>query len=554
MPFKTIRLTCTALAVLLALGCIALPCSAGQEDKQHIKPQLIFPQMFPNMTGLELMQLAMDHVRKKELKARIKAGERIDYGGLKVTSRPEGAGVLVNSYIPLGRTPYANDKLLPGPHRVTVRKEGYYEQVRMVEIKPNRCSDMEFELKPIPYARLTVKLRPPSTKVRIIQVEHPYTPGMKLPPGDYLVSLFHPTYDEQRLYAVLKPNEVVTLNGDLAAWPGKIKVEANQPGATVYLDGREVGLIHPFVRTTSLIPGPHKLQVWKSLFKPVTKLVMVKSLKTTKVEFELPPVEHFKNSLGMEFVKIPAGKFMMGFNGSPEYVAKQIIKMGRMFTNAGFATYGSFFTEFPQHLVEISKPFFMQTTEVTSTQWNRIMGTYTSPEYAESPVSYVSPKEVQAFIAKLNNLDQGKYRYRLPTEAEWEYAARAGTKGLFYTGDYISTYQANFRGKNDFSFGYSFGKYRGQSIKVKSFAPNPWGLFDMHGNARELCSDWLDGFYYARSPIKDPKSVGDDNGLYAIRGGYFSSDWTWCMSSSRDYAPYNLKDVNAFRLVAEKLF
>ena len=227
--------------------------------------------MFPNKTALDLMQLGKDYLNKKKIEASLKAGKKIEYGQLSVTSQPEGAGVLVSSYVPLGKTPYTNHKLLPGLQRVTVRKDGYYERVRMVEIKPNQQSDLEFKLKPIPYARLTVKLRPPSTKVKIVDVEEPYTPGMKLVPGRYLVSLSHPMYGEKRLCAVLKGNEDLILNGDLAAKHGKIKIELKQPDATVYLDGREVLGHHGTTRELVVISGPHKIQAWKSLFKPVSK-------------------------------------------------------------------------------------------------------------------------------------------------------------------------------------------------------------------------------------------------------------------------------------------
>ena len=138
MSFKTIRILTAALAAGLVLACLAGPGSAKDIDKQHIKWLSIYPRDFPDMTALELMQVAKDRVEQREIKARIEAGEKIEYGQLTVTSQPGGASVLVSSYVPLGKTPYANDKLLPGIHRVTVRKEGYYEQVRMVEIKANQ--------------------------------------------------------------------------------------------------------------------------------------------------------------------------------------------------------------------------------------------------------------------------------------------------------------------------------------------------------------------------------------------------------------------------------
>ena len=467
--------------------------------------------------------------------------------------------------MPLGKTPYSNDKLLPGLQRVTVRKDGYYEQVRMVEIKPNQQSALEFKLKPIPYARLTVKVRPPTTKVKIVDVEEPYAPGMKLAPGRYLVSLSHPMYGDKRLCAVLKDNEELTLDGDLAAWPGRIKIDSTPSDAVVYLDGREEGHTPFSSGLVWLPPGLHLVQVFKSLFKPVSRIVEVKSRETTVIKIDLPPAEHFTNGVGMEFVKIPAGKFMMGFNGSPEFVAARIIEGLGDLGSQGIAVYTLLFTAFPQHLVEITKPFYMQTAEVTNAQWTKVMGrdskqtglaaqlrtAYISKE-PQLPVLYITMADVEEFLARLNQRDNNKYHYRLPTEAEWEYAARAGTKGFFYTGDRITTDQANFKGEPDFPSEKPHGIFRRQPIKVKSLLPNPWGLCDMYGNVRELCADWFDGFYYLYSPIKDPVRVSNRKGIFVKRGGSFLADWIRCISGNRGDA-YGGSNQTGFRLVAEKL-
>ena len=324
MFFKTIRIFSAGLAVGLVLICLAEPGSAWANNEQNTRFPFMTPHRFPDKTALEQMQMGKEMVERKKIEARLKAREKIKSGRLTVTSQPEGADVLVSSYVPLGKTPYT-DAPLPGHHRVTVRKDGYYEQVRMVDIKANQRSNLDFKLKPIPYAHLTVKVRPPTTKVRIVDVEEPYKPGMKLVPGRYLLSLSHPLFGEQRLCAMLGDNEELTLNGDLAVWTGKIKVDSNPPDATVYLDGIEVGHTPFYDQLTWLVPGPHLVQVWKSLFKPISEVVQVESHKMTTVKFNLSPVGHFINSVGMGFVKIPAGKFMMGFNGSPEHLAERII-------------------------------------------------------------------------------------------------------------------------------------------------------------------------------------------------------------------------------------
>lgn len=556
MRFQLILVLCVAVLMTLLQASSSLTGAAWARNEQQTKPQFILPYMLPDHTALELMQVGKYNAQLKQLKARREAGEEIEFGQLAVTSEPEGAGVLVSSYVPLGKTPYANDKLLPGLHRVTVRKDGFFEQVRMVNVKANERAALDFKLEPIPYARLTVTTRPPTTKVRIMDVEEAYAPGMKLAPGRYIVSLRHPMYGEQRLCAVLDPNQELTMHGDLAVLWGRLKIESDPPDAVIYVDGREEGRTPHLTSKTLLPPGPHLVQVWKSLYKPVSKVVQVQSHKTTEVKVDLPPAEHFANSVGMEFVKIPAGSFMMGFNGSPEFLGERIAKRQGFLLNLGIGLYSGFFQDYPQHLVNITRPFFMQTTEVTNDQWDRVMRTkslYQNDE-AQWPVNHININKAKEFIAKLNQIDKGPYHYRLPTEAEWEYAARAGTKGLFYSGDYITTDQANFQGKPDLLTGYKFGETRGHRIKVKSFAPNPWGLFDLHGNVYELCADWFDGFYYTRSPINDPKRAASKGGYYVMRGGSYSRRWLYCMSAAREHIFHSDSNyVCGIRLVAEKM-
>jgi formylglycine-generating enzyme required for sulfatase activity len=200
---------------------------------------------------------------------------------------------------------------------------------------------------------------------------------------------------------------------------------------------------------------------------------------------------------GMTFVKIPAGTFMMG---SPDS------ESGRD-SNEG-----------PQHQVTISKSFEMHTTEVTQSQWEAVMGSNPSSfKGPDLPVEMVSWDDAQEFITKLNAMGDG-YRYRLPTEAEWEYAARAGTTGP-YAGDLdaMAWYDKNSGGKTH---------------PVATKAANARGLYDMHGNVWEWVQDWKGD--YSASAVTDP--VGPSSGSRRVhRGGSWNSKSQYCRSALRHY-------------------
>ena len=222
-------------------------------------------------------------------------------------------------------------------------------------------------------------------------------------------------------------------------------------------------------------------------------------------------------TLAAKFVLIPAGTFMMGSPGNEQ---------------------GRDRDESPQHPVTISRSFYMQTTEVTQWQWKQVMIKNPSSfsGYNDSPVESVSWNEVQEFIRQLNLQEGGTTAnrsqaaaYRLPTEAEWEYAARAGTKTPFYTGRCLSTNQANYSGVYP-QTGCPRGGYRQKTIRVMSFPPNAWGLYDMYGNVWEWVQDWY-GAYPAGS-VTDPQ--GPSRGSHRVsRGGSWFSDARLCRSAVR---------------------
>ena len=218
--------------------------------------------------------------------------------------------------------------------------------------------------------------------------------------------------------------------------------------------------------------------------------------------------DEFTNSIGMTFKLIKAGTFMMG---SPSN------ESGR----------GS---DEKQHNVTLTKGFYMQTTEITQGQWEAIMGT--NPSNFSScgvncPVEKISWNDVQDFIEKLNT-KEGTTKYRLPTEAEWEYSARAGSQTAFANGG-IQEINCELD-PNLNAMGWYCGNANGKTHPVAQKQANNWGLYDMHGNVNEWCQDWYDT--YPSSDVVDP--VGSSSGsIRVIRGGGWGSGAQYCRSANR---------------------
>ncbi|MEO5332333.1 MAG: SUMF1/EgtB/PvdO family nonheme iron enzyme [Magnetococcus sp. YQC-5] len=209
----------------------------------------------------------------------------------------------------------------------------------------------------------------------------------------------------------------------------------------------------------------------------------------------------YTNTLDMTFKLIPSGTFMMG---DPVSDATNWWYVG------------------PQHSVTISKPFYMQTTEVTQGQWKAVMKK--NPSYFSScgekcPVENISWHDVQKFLVAMNAKGEGSYR--LPTEAEWEYAARAGTRTGYSFGDTVGMLG---------DYAWHAPNASAQTHPVGSRLPNPWGLYDMHGNVWEWVSDYLSP--YKGDAVTDPS--GPSRGFYrVIRGGSFIRTPDYLRSSTR---------------------
>ena len=198
--------------------------------------------------------------------------------------------------------------------------------------------------------------------------------------------------------------------------------------------------------------------------------------------------------------------------------------------------------EGPQTRVTLTKGYWLGKHEVTQGEWAQVMGSNPSMfnGEAELPVENVSWDEAMAYCRELTERERAAkrlpvgYEYGLPTEAQWEFACRAGTTGATACGDSLSSIQANFDGNYPYGGGAK-GPYLGRTAKVGSYAPNAWGLFDMQGNVAEWCLDWSRS--YPGGSLTDPTgpTLGSRR---VIRGGFWNSPARGCRSARRnDGAP-----------------
>jgi sulfatase modifying factor 1 len=243
----------------------------------------------------------------------------------------------------------------------------------------------------------------------------------------------------------------------------------------------------------------------------------------------------YKNSLGMEFVLIPAGTFIMGSPlNEPDRKNDEV-----------------------QHKVAINEPFYIQTTEVTLDQWRALMGKKLFGRRkgaGNMPVVKVSWHDCMDFIKKLNALSE--WSYRLPTEAEWEYACRSGNSTAYSWGNIIECGKAMYsnnslKSRECLDFIRSKGLPVDQPAPVKSYTPNSWGLYDMHGNVWEWCQDWY-GDYILTEKINP---LGPDSGSERVRrgGSWFKHGYS-CRSANRNYGhPSSRYKTTGFRLIGWKV-
>jgi uncharacterized protein (TIGR02996 family) len=237
-----------------------------------------------------------------------------------------------------------------------------------------------------------------------------------------------------------------------------------------------------------------------------------------------PAGQRLLNSVGMEFARIPAGTFLMG-----------AVKTEKEHRN----------DERPRHAVTISRPFYLALFPVTQREYQQVMSDNPShfDDLPKHPVEEVDWNEAVEFCRRLSELSAERAAgrvYRLPTEAEWEHACRAGTTSPFWMGGPPSSTEVNYDGNYTYG-GVAHGPYVGRTTPVGLYPPNPFGLYDVHGNVWEWVQDWHDRDYYAESPAVDPTGPASGS-LRVQRGGSWDCIAAYCRAAHRHGDPPERSD------------
>ena len=417
--------------------------------------------------GEPVFVLVPSALKKLETKAELEAKKEgflnipvKDGGVVTLTVNVPDALIFLDNAV-LGKGGVVKIAVLPGNHMIEVKREGYEPYKKLVMVKKEAQIPLVADLKKVVVkptkGTLTVAVVPAQAEIKFLNLTTPYTPGMQLENGDYTVEISAPYYEK------------------------------------------------------------------------ITQELKVKTAENNAYSFNLSPVKviHHK-SLG-NFILVKPGKFSMG---SPEKESS--------LRNANEK----------QHQVTHTRPVYMQEREMTVGQWRWFVKSASYKTEAEAgegasvlvdynwekdteynwgipgftqndkhPVTCVSWNDTQAFIKWINKAEKGVYTFRLPTEAEWEYACRAGTQTRFYSGDCLARAQANFDGNAKWETCLVQESSK-STVETGKYSPNPWGLYDMHGNVMEWCQDWFGN--YPDGEISDP--VGPSAGTSkVVRGGGWTS-------------------------------
>lgn len=401
--------------------------------------------------------------------------------GLIVNPTPADATIKILMH---DRRYHPGIKLCPGVYKIEVAKHSYKPIQKWVEIIDKNIA-IDINLTQISMA-LTIQPTPIDAQIRLLDWAVPYHSGIRLPSGKYQVEVMKTGYATHRREITIDNSDVTTpiVLTLLAATSKKLNNEKNH--------------FPDLPKVSKFVPINGKKAVFCAL--AIGLLILIISgcyhyYMTTKTQ-ELAQTRWQDPITEMDFVWVPNGCFRMGTSQAPNS------------------------DEAPSHQVCISDGFWLGTYEITQKQWLKVMGTNPSQfKYGGNyPVEQISWDDLQIFIKKLNA--QSQHTFRLPLEAEWEYACRSGGKWEWHCG-----------GKSLEELAWYFENAKEKTSSVGKKRPNGLGLYDMSGNV----SEWVHNWYgkYPKKSVTNPSGPASGGIFRVHRGGSWNSDMWFCRSGFR---------------------
>ena len=436
------------------------------------------------------------------------------WAALTVTTKPEnGAKVLLNGRDINDTTPYTNKMIPSGKYEITVSKYRFVKTTKTVEIQDGENKTVEIEM-PFAYGKLIVNSEPSGAAILIDGIDYGVTPAelnnvvigtheLKLEKSGCATVIKSITFDETNKLTI---NEKLSTSREIA-------ISTDGTGDKIFVDGNYIGET-PLTATLSF--GQHEVKAVRDGKETSKKITVAQNGSTTSVQLAFSDNRIFTvNGVTFEMVAVKGGTFTMGCTSEQS---------------------DCWDDEKPTHSVTLSD-YYIGKFEVIQELWKAVMGSNPSRFKGDNlPVEKVSWDDAQKFIRKLNQ--QTGQNFRLPTEAEWEYAARGGNKSRGY----------KYSGSNNIGEVAWYTDNSGSKThQVGTKAPNELGIYDMSGNVWEWCQDWFGN--YSSGNQTNPK--GASTGSYRVlRGGSWFNIARGCRVSVRfGNNPDHGYDHNGFRLV-----
>ncbi|KPA18271.1 membrane protein containing Sulphatase-modifying factor domain protein [Candidatus Magnetomorum sp. HK-1] len=411
----------------------------------------------------------------------IRSPEQIpEKGRLYITAIPDTARIAIQ-HMKQAYTP--GMPLNAGTYVISVTQDNYVPQTRQIRMTAGKDTRETITLEP--FGSLTVQPAPDDSRVRIMNIKPVYQDAMALAPGRYSVVVSKEGFVTYGKWVTLR-------SGENKVMPVSLESE----------------LIVPEKEKETMLAAKEK------------KETMLAAKEKKKIKVWTEPLT------GMEFVWVPKGCFMMG---SPENeVDRDSDETLHKVCVDGFWM-GRYEVTVKQYSIFVSK------TQYKSNYKNDFFCKgFTTPDFSQEdnhPVACISWHDAKAFGDWLSENTKASYQFRLPTEAEWEYACRAGTQTPFYFGENINPDIVNYDGNYPYRNAKK-GLYREKTMPVGNFPANVFGLFDMHGNVWEWCMDWYGDY----SDISVTNPGGPSSGSDRVkRGGSWNSSAQYCRSAQRHY-------------------